>query len=300
MELRQLEYFVAVAEEASFTRAAERARVAQPGVSAQVRRLERELGQPLLDRSGRTVRPTAVGAAVLPYARAALEAAAAVRLAVDEHTGLLRGRVAVGMVVACGLPDLPDLLEAFHAEHPSVEMTLTEANSDELIDAIRAGRIDLALVGLAGAPPAGIESRAIVDEPLVAAVAHGDPLAGRRTVGLRQLVKRALVSLPRGTGLRAALDDACAIAGVEARVAFEAGDPTVVAQLAERGLGVAILPASVAAAHRAGLRAVTVTRPALRSRMELVWRADGPASPAASALIERVRRPPAGGAERAA
>src|ERR671922_1454700 len=120
MELRQLEYFVAVAEEASFTKAAARVRVAQPGVSAQVRRLERGLGQPLLDRSGRTARPTAVGAAVLPYARAALEAAAGVRLAVDEHTGLLRGRVAVGMVVACGLPDVPDLLQAFHAEHPAV------------------------------------------------------------------------------------------------------------------------------------------------------------------------------------
>jgi DNA-binding transcriptional LysR family regulator len=297
MELRQLEYLVAVAEEASFTRAAERVRVAQPGVSARVRRLEGELGQPLLDRSGRTVRLTAVGAAVLPYARAALEAAAGARLAVDEHTGLLRGRVAVGMVVACGLPDLPDLLEAFHAEHPAVEMTLTEANSDQLIEAIRAGRIDLALIGLAGAAPAGIESRVIVDEPLVAAVADGDPLAGRRSTSLRQLANRALVTLPRGTGVRAALDDACAIAGVEARVAFEAGDPNVVAQLAERGLGVAILPTSVADAHRARLQAITVTRPVLRSRMELAWRADGPASPAARVLIERVRRPPAAGTE---
>ncbi len=100
MELRQLEYFVAVAEERSFTRGAERVHVAQPGVSAQIRRLERELGEPLLDRSGRTVRVTAVGEAVLPYAYAALEAAAGARLAVDEQRGLVRGRVAVGMVVA--------------------------------------------------------------------------------------------------------------------------------------------------------------------------------------------------------
>jgi len=292
MELRQLEYFVAVVEEASFTKAAARVRVAQPGVSAQVRRLERELGEELLDRSGRTVRPTAVGAAVLPYARAALEAAACVRLAVQEHTGLLRGRVAVGMVVACGLPDVPDLLEAFHAEHPAVDITLHEASSDELVDGIRAGRLDLALVGLAGDTPPGIESRVIIDEPLVAAVARGDPLANRRTVGLRRLVQRPLVGMPRGTGLRAALDDACATAGVEADVAFEAGDPGVVAQLAERGLGVAILPASVAEAHRATLHALTVTRPSLRSRMELAWRADGPASPAARALVEQVRRQP--------
>src|SRR3954467_2389851 len=100
MELRQLEYFVTVVEEAGFTRAAERVHVAQPGVSAQIRRLERELGQELLDRSGRSVRLTEVGAAVLPYARAALAAVDGVRLAVDELTGLLRGQVAIGTVTS--------------------------------------------------------------------------------------------------------------------------------------------------------------------------------------------------------
>jgi DNA-binding transcriptional LysR family regulator len=98
MELRQLKYFVAVEEEGSFTSAAAKVHVAQPGVSAQIRRLEHELGQDLLDRSGRTVRLTEVGAAVLPYARAAIAAAAGARLAVDELSGLLRGHVAIGMV----------------------------------------------------------------------------------------------------------------------------------------------------------------------------------------------------------
>ena len=171
-------------------------------------------------------------------------------------------------------------------------MTLTEADSDTLVDGIRTGRLDLALVGLAGDPPAGIESRVIIDEPLVAAVTHGDALAARRTVGRRRLAQPAHVGPPLDPGLRAALDDACASAGVEANVAFEARDPGVVAQLAERGLGVAILPTSVAEAHSATLHALTVTRPSLRSRMELAWRADGPASPAARALVEHVRRQP--------
>src|SRR5438270_8481792 len=113
MELRQLEYFVAVAEERNFTRAAERVHVAQPGVSAQIRRLERELGQELLDRSGRAVRLTEVGSAVLPYARAALAAVEGARLAVDELTGLLRGHVRVGMVTSHD-EDVPGLLAAFH------------------------------------------------------------------------------------------------------------------------------------------------------------------------------------------
>ena len=109
MELRQLEYLVSVAEEASFTKAAVRVHVAQPGVSAQVRRLERDLGEELLDRSGRAVRLTDVGAAVLPYARAALGAIAGARLAVDELTGLMRGHVAVWTVTSS--PSLlPDLL----------------------------------------------------------------------------------------------------------------------------------------------------------------------------------------------
>src|SRR4051812_2373139 len=106
MELRQLAYFVAVAEEGSFTRAAERVNIAQPGVSAQIRQLERELGQELLDRSVRSVRLTEVGAAVLPYARAALEAVDGARQAVAELSGLLRGQVSVGMLTACGAVDL--------------------------------------------------------------------------------------------------------------------------------------------------------------------------------------------------
>src|ERR1035437_6469668 len=148
MELRQLEYFVAVAEEANFTRAAARLHVAQPGVSALIRQLERELGQELLDRSARTVRLTEAGAAVLAYAREALGAVSGARLAVDEITGLVRGRVAVGMVVACSSVDLVDLLADFHRDHPAVAISLSEADSDVLVDAIRAGQLDLAFVGL--------------------------------------------------------------------------------------------------------------------------------------------------------
>src|SRR2546429_6569729 len=101
MELRQLEYFVAVAEEASFTRAAERVRISQSGVSAQVRQLEHEVGAILLDRSGRTATLTAAGAALLTHARAALASAQAARQAVDDVNSLVRGRLVVGMVNGC-------------------------------------------------------------------------------------------------------------------------------------------------------------------------------------------------------
>ena len=149
MELHQLEYFVAVAEEGSFTRAAARVHVAQPGVSAQVRRLESELGQQLLDRSGRSVRLTAAGAAVLPFARAALSAVSSARLAVDELAGLVRGQVTVGMVSGCSIPVMPELLAGFHERYPGVSITLSEDDSDCLAGLLGEGRLDLALIGSA-------------------------------------------------------------------------------------------------------------------------------------------------------
>jgi DNA-binding transcriptional LysR family regulator len=290
MELRQLKYFVAVAEEGSFTSAAAEVHVAQPGVSAQIRRLERELGQDLLDRSGRTVRLTEVGAAVIPYARAALAAAAGAKLAVDELSGLLRGHVAMGMVTLSSFTELPDLLAAFNHQHPAVEVTLTEANSDRLLDAIHTGEIDLALIGLSSTPPAGIATQVVTDQPLVAAVSHRDPLAQRETITLRALGHRKLISLPVGTGMRTCLDDACTAAGLRPHIAFEASDPVTLAQLASRGLGVAILPKAFAETQPIPLHAIRIIQPPLRSRLELAWRADGPISPAARALITHARK----------
>jgi DNA-binding transcriptional LysR family regulator len=284
MELRQLAYVVAVAEEGSFTRAAAREHVAQPGVSAQVRRLEAELGQPLFDRGAGSVTLTAAGAAVLPFARAALAGAAGVRTAIDDLAGLVRGHVAIGVVPSVG-GWLADALADFHAAHPGVEITLEEDLSAALLERVRAGRLDLALAGLAEPPPAALATATVTDEELVAAVDRAHPLAARRTVGLRALRREALIALPRGTGGRTALDRAFAAAGLTPRVAFEAGDPRVLMDLARRGLGVAIVPASAPE----GLHALAI-RPRMRSRLDLVWRADAAPSPAARALIAHARR----------
>ena len=285
MELRQLEYFVAVCEEASFTRAAAKLHVTQPGVSAQVRRLERELGQDLLDRTGRTVRMTEAGAAVLPHARAALEAAHGARLAVGEITGLVRGHVAVGSVASISAFDLPGVLAGFHQEHPSVEISLSEAGSGRLIEALQAGQIDVAFAGVGTAQPRAIATRIVADEAVVAATSLGDELATKTSITLEALSERALILLPAGTGLRSRVDAACAAAGFRPRVTFEASDPHVLAQLASRGLGVAILPESAANAHAAGLHVLAITRPRMRGRIALAWRAAGPMGPAARGLI---------------
>jgi DNA-binding transcriptional LysR family regulator len=286
MEIHQLQYFVAVAEEASFTRAAARVHVAQPGVSAQVRRLEAELGQQLLDRSGRSVTLTEVGAAVLPFARAALDALDGARLAVDELAGLVRGQVAVGMVSGCALPSVAELLADFHRRYPGVTIELTEGGSDRLVERLGDGTLDLALIGVAGPPAEGLETVAVVDDAVVAGVSPEDPLAAGRSITVAELRGQPLVSLPRGTGVRAALDAACAEAGFAPRIVLEASALPMVAQLAGRGLGVAILPASVAPS--AALHVLTVS-PQVSSRLELAWSPSAAHSPAASALIDHAR-----------
>jgi DNA-binding transcriptional LysR family regulator len=293
MELRQLEYLVAVAEEGSFTRAATRVHISQSGVSAQVRQLEHELGATLIDRATRTARLTDAGAAALPHARAALAAAAGLRQAVDEVNGLIRGRLTVGMVTACTVDGLFDALAGFHEAHPGVAVSLTEDDSAGLIDRVRSGAADLALVGAAGSPPPDLQSLTLISEGLAVAAVPGHPLLdGPGPVRLADLAGYPVICLPPGTGVRAVLDQACADRGVGLTVALEASAPGTVADLAARGLGVAVLSESMAAsmpATRAGrLNAAPVGDSAGPALLALVWR---PApGPAVQALLRHCHR----------
>lgn len=192
MELRQLEYFVAVVEESNFTRAAARVHISQSGVSAQIRALEHEPGAQLIDRSGRTATLTAAGEAALGHARSALASARAVRTAVDEVNGLVRGRLAVGTVASCTFEPLFDALASFHAEHPGVEVTLVEDSSDRLLDQVRSGVLEIALVGM---PASGTAAPASLTPSMLptpgpyeasgavrAGSARGQPPAARRAL----------------------------------------------------------------------------------------------------------------------
>ncbi|MGH8878709.1 MAG: LysR family transcriptional regulator [Stackebrandtia sp.] len=288
MELRQLRYLVAVVDEGGFTKAAAKLHVAQPGISAQVRQLERELGESLLDRSGRVVLPTAAGRAVLPHARAALRAVLEVHTAVDELAGLVRGRVGVGTVTSHNV-DIPGLVAEFHRRYPGVEITLTESDSTSLIDRLGAGRLDLALIGTTETAPAGLEILRLAEEPLVAAVTPGDRLARAETVSLSTLITRDLICLSPGTAVRAALDAACARKRLQPRVMFESGNPGTCARLAERGLGVGVLQKSIID-NRPELRGIPIVRPQLRGWLALAWRSDGPLSPAARHLVSLARK----------
>ncbi|MCQ4120397.1 LysR family transcriptional regulator [Rhodococcus tibetensis] len=287
MELRQLEYFVAVAEEANFTRAALRVHISQSGISAQIRQLEHDLGAALIDRSTRTARLTAAGEAALVHARATLAAAAGVRDAVDAVNQLVRGRLVVGMVTACTVTGLFDALATFHGAHPGVDVSLLEDNSDHLVERVRSGDIDLALVGTATTPPDGLEAFPIIKERLVAAVPPNHPLIGRTSVTLAELCDHAIVCMPAGTGIRTVFDQACAVSDIRPNIALQASAPDTVADLALRGLGVAILSESMAAGFDE-LTALVLEDVEIPAVLALVWKSA--ARPALRELVRHTRR----------
>ncbi|MFH9942559.1 LysR family transcriptional regulator [Streptomyces murinus] len=292
MELRQLEYFVAVAEERNFTRAAERVHISQSGVSAQIRRLERELGAELFDRSARTVTLTVAGKAALAHARTALAAAGAVGQAVGEVSDLIRGRLTVGMVVGCTVTPLFDAFAAFHRDHPGVELSLLEDNSDRLVEGVRAGAVDLALVGAAAAAPEGLETLTLISERLVAAVPPGHPLAARPRVALPELVAHPIVCMPPGTGLRTVFDQACAARDLRPVIALQATAADAIADLAARDLAVAVLSESMAARYGDRLTARLIEDVETPALLALIWK--GGQGPAVRELLAYSRRAFAG------
>ena len=286
MELRQLEYFVAVAEEANFTRAAARVHISQSGVSAQIKQLEADLGQPLFDRAARTARLTAAGKAALDHARAVLAAAAALQEAVDEVAGLLRGRLAVGMVTGCTITPLFAAIETFRAAHPGVSLSVRENDSQTMIAAVESGELDVAIVGTAGAPPATLESMTIVSEPLAALVPHGHRLARRKGMDIGVLAEEPLVSMPTGTGVRACLDIGCAQAGFVPRITVEASAADAVADLCGRKVGVGVLSVSMAQEYRETLAVVPLRGNPVPAVLAAVWSAVP--SPAVRAFVPRL------------
>ncbi|MDO9457526.1 LysR family transcriptional regulator [Nocardioides sp.] len=284
MDLRQLECFVAVADRGGFTRAAEALGVTQPGISAQVARLEREVGEPLFERAGRGgARLTAAGRAALGPARAALASTDVVRSAVADVAGLTTGRVALGHVSSGASATLVEPLSELRRAHPAIEVSLVEDRSEQLLARVLGGELDLAWVGVAGGLPAGLESRTVLDERLVLGVPDDHRWAGRRSVTLAAAIEEPLVAMPAGTGARAALDAALTHLSAQPRIAFECSSPDLIGALVRRGHGLAVLPEELA--RVLGLVVVPLTRPSSRSRLVLVWRRGGPTTPAARALL---------------
>lgn len=288
MDLQQMRYAVALAETRNFTRAAERCSVVQSSLSHRIAGLERELGVKLFARSSRRVEPTSAGEAFLAAARECL--AAADRAAVDaaEAAGVVRGRLAVGVIVTTAAVDVPELLQRYRARHPDVRVVLRSERSDRLVAAIRDGDLDIAFLGLPeDEPPSGVRTLVLDRDRHVLVVPAGHRLAGAGRVTLREIAGETFVDFVAGTPARAQSDRAFAAAGLARDVAYEAGLIELMTGLIARGLGVALLPSAFVRplAEAAPELALVPVADGPRRIEYLAWSRFNP-SPATRALLD--------------
>ncbi|MFJ2862691.1 LysR substrate-binding domain-containing protein [Kitasatospora sp. NPDC087314] len=244
--LRQLEYLVTVVDTGSFTQAAELLHVTQPALSHQIRALESSLGGPLLERLPRAIRPTPMGRAVLPHARAALAESERLHAAARRAAGLEGGELEVATVYSVSLGILPPVLRAWRRQHPGVRIRLREfAHADHLQAEMAAGQADLAI----GPSPAGWEGpiRDLGIEEFVIVLPSDDLLAGEPPgpLALAALADHAWVRYAPGNGLADLLDQACRQAGFTPITAVHAEQTSAAPLLAAAGLGPALVPANI-------------------------------------------------------
>lgn len=285
MELRQLEHFLAVAEERSFTRAAYRCHIVQSGLSASVRALEEELGARLFIRSSRSLTLTREGSAFLTEAQRALGAVRAGVEAVAAVQGLERGMLVIGAAKILPPPfDLAAMLQRFHHAHPGIRLRLRQDSSTQIFRALRDGNMDLAIVGALGTLMAGATTSVIARSPMMLVCSRSHRLARERSVTLADLADESFVDLSKEWSSRQIIEGAFHRHGIARRVNFEVNDPDCLLALVERDLGVAIVPAIVERL-KAKVRSIPLD-PALRE-WELVsaYMGDEPPNPAARAFL---------------
>ena len=287
MNLRQLEYFVAVAEELNFTRAAARCHVAQSALSYQIAALERAHGVALFERTSRSVRLAPAGGLLLPRARRILAEIEDAGSELAALSGVLTGRLRIGMISSTAqvAPAVERTLAVLHHRHPGVEIVIQDTGSHRMAEQVRAGELDVAFVGLFGEQvPADLVHRVLVDEPLVAVVDRGHPLAGRRTIGVAELAGHGpFVEMRAESGLRRQVDAAVARAGATRAIAFELGTSQSVVRFVGLGFGIAVVPRSAATGEDVAV--IELDDPDARHPIGLLHLQPQPSAPAARAFL---------------
>lgn len=282
MELRQLEAFVAVAEERNFTRAAARLHLAQSGLSATVRSLEKELRALLFVRSTRRVDLTPAGAALLPDARRTLASALAALDAVAAVEGLQRGALTLGVMQAGWLFDLAGILARYRAAYPGISVKLQHASTTELQHLLHDGAVDITFAPVIDEPPPTVAYIPLAETPLVACTT--DPQLGRRgSIALAEVVEHQQLGYPADWGVTMLAARAFGAAGVHPRVDLEVNDTDTLLDLVEAGLGIALIPEALLR-NRPHLRRLAISDGRWNWAIGAQTAAPAPINPAARAL----------------
>ena len=277
MELRHVRYFLAVAEELNFTRAALKVGIGQPPLSQQIRALEREVGAPLFRRLSHGAELTEAGQAFLPEAHTLLAQAERALHTARRGAQGRAGRIRVGFTGSAAFcPVVPGALRAFGEQYPAVELCLEEANTSLLLKHLLDRQLDAAFIRPGRVNPGGVRVRALGQEAMVAAVPAGHGLTKGKTLALSALAREPLVLFPRSAGasLFDEIVNACRQAGFEPLLGQEAPQITSVANLVAAGLGVSVVPASIAQIQVAGVTYVPIRGPTPTARLALATRLD--------------------------
>jgi DNA-binding transcriptional LysR family regulator len=290
MELRQLRYLVALAEELNFTRAAAREHVAQPALSQQIRRLEEELGLSLVERTTRQVALTAAGEILVARARRVLAELEAAGNELQALRGMDTGHITIGAIHTMGPIDLSLPLALFHDRHPGVGLTVRENSSEEMAEMLRVDELDLAFLSVTERVEAhGLGLHQLVSEELVVLLPLDHPLSGRGQVKMAELAEEHFIAFRVGARLRELLFAAGRQAGFEPRVTLESNESQRIRRLVARGFGVAILPRSDADRPGADVAVARLVEPSLRRDITLAWRSGRHLPPAAAAFLDLAR-----------
>jgi DNA-binding transcriptional LysR family regulator len=290
MDLRQLKYLVALAEERHFTRAAAREHIAQPALSQQIKRLEEEVGLTLVERSTRQVTITDAGELLVARGRRILAEVEAARAELESLKGVESGRVTVGTMHTMGPVDVSLVLAIFHERHPAVELTVREQSSEELAGLLRDDELDLAFLSVTEQLESeGLGLHQLVSEELVAVLPADHRYARRRRLPMAELEDEEFISFREGARLRELLEAAGRHAGFRPKIKLESNESGRIRRLVARGMGVAILPRSDAIAPGADVAVVALIEPSLSRDITLAWRQERRHPPAVTAFLELAR-----------
>jgi DNA-binding transcriptional LysR family regulator len=290
MELRQLRYLVALADELNFTRAAARAHVAQPALSQQIRRLEDELGMRLVERTTRQVRLTEAGTTLVSRGRRIMAEVDAARADIDAIRGILTGHVRVGTMHTMGPVDVSHALAIFHERHPAIELTVREESSKELAEMLRDDELDLAFLSVTEEIEShGLGLQPLVSEELMVVLPPDHRLCRRQRLRMAELEDEEFISFREGARLRELLIEAAASAGFEPQIKLESNESERIRRLVARGMGVAVLPRSDARASGTDVTAVALTEPSLTREIALAWRRERKQPPAVAEFLDLSR-----------
>ena len=290
MELSHLTTFVAIAREGHMTRASQALHLTQPALSAQLSKLEEELGQSLFDRTPKGMELTEAGRVFLAHVEPTLSRLAEGRRALAELAGLERGTLAIGGGATATNYLLPHLVARFHDAHPRIQFFVREQASQGVIDAVMDGELDVGVVttmptraGVRPSVPAPLEVRKWAEDELMLVVPTKSRLYGKQKFGWRDLAGEPLVLFEAGSAVRALIDSRFEAEGIKPEIVMELRSIEAIKQMVAEGIGAAFVSRYALASPRDGLRAA---KGPIRRQLSVVWRTDRTLGSASRAFLE--------------